>query len=395
MNIIQLTETHFPEAIHLSEYAFQYQVPEEERKGRLERLKQHRIFGVVEDGVVAAKAHLIPFEIYLEGEPLRMGGIGSVATYPEYRRQGYVKGLLAHLLAVMKEEGQTVSMLHPFSVSFYRKYGWELITDYCRSVYAKSDLVPLQPAPDGIIRRCTKASHSADLEQVYDRFARRHAGMLKRSTDRWLHAVYGNRFAAVYYDEEKKPQGYMLYEVKESRMKVKEFAPLNGEARVGLWNFICQHDSMVDQVELWAAPDEPLNFALRNPRITREATPLIMGRIVDAEAFLARYPFQWQGVDEALILHIGDPYAEWNNISVSLQDGGMKVIARGTSPDADANAAADHELRLSIPALTTLLFSYRRPDELRQLGMLHGSGAAVAKLERLIPRLQPFFYDMF
>lgn len=72
----------------------------------------------MEDGEVAAKAHLIPFEIYLEGEPLRMGGIGSVATYPEYRRQGYVKGLLTHLLAVMKEEGQTVSMLHPFSVSF-------------------------------------------------------------------------------------------------------------------------------------------------------------------------------------------------------------------------------------------------------------------------------------
>ncbi|MDG0876349.1 GNAT family N-acetyltransferase [Paenibacillus thiaminolyticus] len=391
MNIIQLTEAHFPEALRLSEYAFQYQVPEQERESRFERLKHLRIFGVMEDGEVAAKAHLIPFEIYLEGEPLRMGGIGSVATYPEYRRQGYVKGLLTHLLAVMKEEGQTVSMLHPFSVSFYRKYGWELITDYCRSVYAKSDLVPLQPAPNGIIRRYSKANHSADLEQVYDQFARRHAGMLKRTTDRWLHAVYGNMFAAVYYDEGKKPQGYLLYEVKESRMKVKEFVPLNGEARIGLWNFICQHDSMVEQVELWAAPDEPLNFALRNPRITRDATPLVMGRIVDAEAFLVRYPFQWQSVDEALILHIDDPHAEWNNISVSLQDGDMKVIVRHTKPD----GLADNELRLSILALTTLLFGYRSPDELHQLGMLHGSEAAVAKLERLLPRLQPFFYDMF
>lgn len=90
MNIIQLTEAHFPEALRLSEYAFQYQVPEQERESRFERLKHLRIFGVMEDGEVAAKAHLIPFEIYLEGEPLRMGGIGSVATYPEYRRQGYV-----------------------------------------------------------------------------------------------------------------------------------------------------------------------------------------------------------------------------------------------------------------------------------------------------------------
>ncbi|CAH8244020.1 GNAT family N-acetyltransferase [Paenibacillus melissococcoides] len=141
--------------------------------------------------------------------------------------------MLTHLLAVMKEDGQTVSMLHPFSVSFYRKYGWGLITDYCRSAYAKSDLVPLQPAPNGIIRRYTKANHSAELEQVYDQFARRHAGMLKRTADRWLQAVYGNMFAAVYYDEGKKPQGYMLDEVKESRIKVKEFVPLNGKPASG------------------------------------------------------------------------------------------------------------------------------------------------------------------
>ncbi len=52
-----------------------------------------------------------------------MGGVAGVATYPEYRRSGYVKELLQHSLQTMKKDGYTVSMLHPFAVSFYRKYG--------------------------------------------------------------------------------------------------------------------------------------------------------------------------------------------------------------------------------------------------------------------------------
>ena len=39
------------------------------------------------------------------------------------------------------------------------------------------------------------------------------------------------------------PMGYVLYEVKGSKMKIEEFVALNDEGRDGLWNFICQHDS--------------------------------------------------------------------------------------------------------------------------------------------------------
>lgn len=59
-----------------------------------------------------------------------MGGIAGVATWPENRRGGLVSKLLSKALARMNEEGQVLSCLHPFSVPFYRKFGWELYTDY-------------------------------------------------------------------------------------------------------------------------------------------------------------------------------------------------------------------------------------------------------------------------
>ncbi|WP_338147597.1 GNAT family N-acetyltransferase, partial [Lysinibacillus fusiformis] len=52
--------------------------------------------------------------------------MGFVATYPEYRQQGIIKRLMIEALQKMRDNGQTISVLAPFFVSFYRHFGWEL-----------------------------------------------------------------------------------------------------------------------------------------------------------------------------------------------------------------------------------------------------------------------------
>ena len=141
MNVIQLKEDKFREALRLSEYAFQYKVDEERLKQQLIKMKEsHEVYGIMEGEDLAAKLHLIPFHIYMGKEKFKMGGVAGVATYPEYRRSGYVKELLQHSLQTMKKM-DTVSMLHPFAVSFYRKYGWELCANRLVCHMTKSDLV--------------------------------------------------------------------------------------------------------------------------------------------------------------------------------------------------------------------------------------------------------------
>lgn len=124
MNVIKLKEDKFREALRLSEYAFQYKANEEWIEQKIARMKEsHQIYGIMEGEELAAKLHLIPFHIYIGKEKFKMGGVAGVATYPEHRRSGYVKELLQHSLQTMKRDGYSVSMLHPFAVSFYRKYG--------------------------------------------------------------------------------------------------------------------------------------------------------------------------------------------------------------------------------------------------------------------------------
>ena len=80
---------------------------------------------VVEDGAIAASLVVDDFQGYIRGKLVKIGGVSCVATYPEYRRKGYVGKMLVRSLAEMRERGQVLSALQPFKFSFYRRYGYE------------------------------------------------------------------------------------------------------------------------------------------------------------------------------------------------------------------------------------------------------------------------------
>lgn len=385
MNVIRLKEDKFREALRLSEYAFQYKVDEDRLQQQLTKMKEsHEVYGIMEGENLAAKLHLIPFHIYIGKEKFKMGGVAGVATYPEYRRSGYVKELLQHSLQTMKKDGYTVSMLHPFAVSFYRKYGWELCANLLVCHMTKSDLV-MKKQVNGTVKRFNKESHPEEVEKLYETLAERFSGMLVRNEKWWLQAVYDDLTLAIYYDENKTAAGYMLYKIEKSKMTVEEFVPLHNEARNGLWNFICQHDSMIKDLEMTVSENEPLLYTLQEPRVKTEIKPYFMGRIVDVEQFLKQYELNWNNVQQEVILHITDSFAQWNNITVRLANHEITIIEE----------PIDKGIKLDINALSTILFGYKRPLELNELELISGSEEEIRAFENVVPVRKPFIYDFF
>ncbi|MED3469761.1 MULTISPECIES: GNAT family N-acetyltransferase [Bacillus cereus group] len=385
MNVIQLKEDKFREALRLSEYAFQYKVDEERLQQQLTKMKEsHEIYGIMEGEDLAAKLHLIPFHIYIGKEKFKMGGVAGVATYPEYRRSGYVKELLQHSLQTMKKDGYTVSMLHPFAVSFYRKYGWELCANLVTCHMTKSDLV-MKKQVNGTVKRFNKENHPEEVEKLYEVFAERFSGMLVREKNWWLQAVYDDLTLAIYYDENKRAVGYMLYKIENYKMTVEEFVPLHNEARNGLWNFICQHDSMIKELEMTVSENEPLLYSLQEPRVKTEIKPYFMGRIVDVEQFLKQYELNWNNVQQEVILHITDAFAPWNNVTVRLANHEITIVEETT----------EKGIKLDINALSAIMFGYKRPLELNELELISGSDEAIRSIENLVPVRKPFIYDFF
>ncbi|PFO64310.1 GNAT family N-acetyltransferase [Bacillus cereus] len=386
MSVIRLKEDKFKEALRLSEYAFQYKVEEERLQQQLTKMKEsHEIYGIMEGEDLAAKLHLIPFHIYIGKEKFKMGGVAGVATYPEYRRSGYVKELLQHSLQTMKKDGYTVSMLHPFSVSFYRKYGWELCANLLVCQMTKSDLV-MKKQVNGTVKRFNKENHSEEVEKLYETFAKCFSGMLVRDEKWWLQAVYDDLTLAIYYDKHKTAAGYMLYKIENSKMTVEEFVPLHNEARNGLWNFICQHDSMIKELEMTISENEPLLYTLQEPRVKAEIKPYFMGRIVDVEQFLKQYELNWNNVQQEVILHITDSFAPWNNVSVRLANHEITIMKEET---------IDKGIKLDINALSTIMFGYKRPLQLNELEFITGSEEEIQAFENIVPARKAFIYDFF
>ncbi|WP_099364606.1 GNAT family N-acetyltransferase [Fredinandcohnia onubensis] len=381
MTIERLTEEQFLDSVRLSEYAFTYKLSEQQLDEVPKKLKNHQIYGIYENNKLATKFHLIPLSTYVGDQSFKMGGIAGVATYPEYRRRGYVKELLTYALETMKTQGFTVSMLHPFDVSFYRKYGWELFSNRLKTLHKKADLNMFEPANGTITRYQFENANLEELKQIYAQYATTFSGMLVREDD-WWKSVVDDLNIAVYYDPANKPTGYVLYEIKDSKMTVEEFVPVNVEARQGLWNFICQHDSMISELEMITFEKEPLFFALKKQKtVKREVSPYFMVRIVDVESFLQEYKFTG---NETIKLQITDPFAAWNEKTFLIEDGEVRITDE-----------TDGAIELSINALSTALFGHQRPNELFAVGMIAGEESEIEVFEKMIPNRPAYMYDFF
>jgi predicted acetyltransferase len=116
-----------------------------------------------------------------------------------------------------------------------------------------------------------------------------------------------------------------------------------------------------------------------------------MARIVDAEECLKRYVFH-QGA-ESVFIHLEDDIAPWNNGSYLI--GGTEVKVFKEKPGSTCTHHPKKGISLNINTLTAILFGYKRPNELFELGYIQGNSSEVDKLEHIIPYMKPFFYDFF
>lgn len=397
MDIRQLTLEDFDARAELGMYAFQYRKTAEELEKEKQHFKPERTWGIFEEEQLSAQLTLLPLQTYIHGQAFDMGGIAGVSTWPEKRRQGLVAKLLDHTLQQMNEAGQSISFLHPFHFPFYRKFGWETYIEY-RQYTIPTNKLPAKVQVEGTIKRGIR-----DLDifnAVYEKYASSYNGTLVRDTERWERKLVPNSdlFTAVYYNPQDQACGYLIYEIKDQKMNIKELVSLDERSRQALWTFISNHDSMVTEVNVQAPIDDSLSYLLNDPRIEQQIVPYFMARIVNVKTFLEQYPFT-VGKVESLSIRVNDATAEWNNgiWDVLINDEGKaKVSRREALPEGLQQDLWDHsDIDTDIQALTVALMGYKRPLSLCSWGKWKGKLEAVHILESRIPFATTHLMDFF
>ena len=176
-----------------------------------------------------------------------IGGITGVATYPEYTGRGLIHALMRHALDYIHRNGMLLSFLYPYSIPFYRKMGWEIVSDKLSFTVKDTQLPKMRPV-DGMVERV--GLDSEDYHNVHSYFALQRHGALIRDTLSWEEYWRWDNddmIAAVYYSKEHKPLGYVVYYIANEIFHIKEMVYLNIEANYGLWNYISAHFSMIDR----------------------------------------------------------------------------------------------------------------------------------------------------
>lgn len=391
--IRQITLEEFEQAIALHEFSFQVELDEHARAERRERFFPEENWGYFINGNLAAKLAVLPFKMLVQEKVFAAASIDGVATWAEFRRQGMVGNLMLKAIESMKNNGQTVSTLTPFSYPFYRNYGWETFMER-RKYDIHASCLPKFPSHGGYIERVAIAEYWTVLQLLYEEFAKKFNGMVQRDENWWIQRVSKTKSIvfAICYNKDRVPRGYIVYQVRNRHFAIKEFVFLDEEARMELWSFIAKHNPMIDRVTLIAPLDDELLSLLNEPQVHTEIITWKMVRIVDVKAFMEQYPFQATGKKHCLSIRVEDKCASWNNGTFQIiidEQGHAQVIGPVEPQTIEVNASCH------IQALTALFVSCRNADWLRVSGQFHCQEQLIKQLEEILPERSVFLLDGF
>ena len=130
---------------------------------------------------------LLDYQTRIGDKWLPLTGIGGVATLPEYRRAGVIRGIFKHILPRMYENGIAISGLYPFAHAFYRKFGYE-VTSGISTASVGLDQLRAFPMPDEV-RQIDNQRDELLARGVYEKFAEKRDISMRREISaywKWL-----------------------------------------------------------------------------------------------------------------------------------------------------------------------------------------------------------------
>ena len=365
MNIRKLTEEEWEQQYPVWSQAFESGDREmtQWREWEKDNGDRHAVYGVFDHAGLQATFSLVNMHIHIGPElVLPMGAVNGVAVLPASRGKGYAGAGVRHLLERMRENGQVVSVLEPFSWDFYHNLGYAWIGATRR--YAIPSRV-LKPSAETEYVRASMPDDRARIENVYTRFAGRYRGMLRRVEHEWRDILNDKPKHHTYtyiYERDGKMEGYLTYrEGKREETRLREFITLTARAQSGLLGLLRRHDMQIDKFA-WNAPaDDTLWLQFYHWDVETKLRPHVMGRIVDVAGALAAWK-PAQAVDGSLVLAVEDKHAPWNagNWRITTQGGETSAVVTTDAPDVVLDIQALSQAYFGTPTLSDL----RRADRL-------------------------------
>lgn len=310
---------------------------------------------------------LIPHQVIFDGNPVKMGGIGGVASLPEEREKKFIRNIFEYAMKEMYEDGYVFSYLYPFSHVYYRKFGYELnMTTVNYSIPITSFR---QFTQTGCLNMVTDDAERQIIKALYEEYIKDKNLAVVRSDRLWKKRFDNdpyrdNVFLYAWYNSQNEARGYIQYHTEKSggikaNIIVREFIWLDTDTLKGTFAFLSKLGSQVEKM-VWKAPsftgllpafDEPYD-------IGQEIHLYGMNRIVNVQK-----AFELMSLPEGkgeVVIGVEDAFFPLNSGNYRISwDGADRRVER---------TDADPDLACSVQSLSQLVTGFLTPDELEQAG---------------------------
>lgn len=216
---------------------------------------------------------------------------GGIGTPVHLRRGGNVRKMFERMHTEAVGEGAAVALLHPFSFAYYRKFGYEKVSDHlivkCPTRYI--DFVPREcnfvPYDEGML---------PDVMKIYNTFAMGRNLLFRRFDDRYYNKP--DRHIYVYY-KKGEPAAFIMYSASKSFvvnhsedgvLTVHELAYTSPDALREIFSFLRMFEGEYDDIEFANIAMCPeVELMLRHYTHTSYTlVPDVMAKVLNTEKLL-------------------------------------------------------------------------------------------------------------
>lgn len=299
-----------------------------------------------------------------------------VGSLPEARGNGVIRRLIRAILADAREKGELFSMLMPFSMAFYRKFGFELASRYLAQ---KADIGQFASfTNEYAVRQVQSEEDVAAVRALYERFSLRYNLVSLKGDGDWQYrgdGEFGERgfrfrdrehYTYLFYNEAGEARAYFTFVFVHGpegpftgRMVVTDIAFEEPRALRSLFGFIYGLRAKITEVSL-SLPTE-VDLALFLPegdKVERKLEGHIMLRVLDAAGVLGalRHP---DGAGEYSV-RIEDGFLPENTGTyvVRYEDGKAVSVTKGGG-DADMTVTEETFCQLAAGLIDLAAAEYR------------------------------------
>ncbi|HEX7056299.1 MAG TPA: GNAT family N-acetyltransferase [Bacilli bacterium] len=203
------------------------------------------------NGQIVSAVQIFPYRMYWGSVFLKVGGIGNVATLPEYRGLGLAKRILRMQCEYMRKNEFDLSLLLTGINSFYSRIGWQTIP---RQEWTVDAAVIRKSAHSTLhLIRTFDEKDLGQVSQIYDEINSRWIAPMKRSKAYWIGQMKwetANPGHFLVMEEQGRILAYMRYVLNGNELRIRDccYREENEQEALNLLSFILAKEQQVESV---------------------------------------------------------------------------------------------------------------------------------------------------